>query len=70
MFNNLNETIKTERYRDHSVNTYAPKQIGRFSYSTHDRIGTGYSSIVYRGKNIETSNEFSEHGPAMSILLL
>jgi hypothetical protein len=32
------------------------KKIKHFSYSDSDRIGKGYSSIVYRGTNDNTSN--------------
>ena len=30
------------------------KKIKHFSYSSSDRIGKGYSSVVYRGKNDQT----------------
>lgn len=35
------------------------KKIKHFSYSSSDRIGKGYSSVVYRGKNDQTGNKSS-----------
>lgn len=32
------------------------KTIEQYSYKTFDTIGKGYSSLVYKGKNDQTSN--------------
>ena len=32
------------------------RKIKHFSYSLSDRIGKGYSSVVYKGKNDNTGN--------------
>ncbi len=39
--------------RESSVNN--KKKIKHFSYSESDKIGKGYSSIVYKGTNTTTS---------------
>lgn len=36
----------------------ARKKIEQYSYALCDRIGKGYSSIVYRGRNDQTSTHF------------
>ena len=44
-------------YRHHSTSSYqGPKKIKNFTYLPEDRIGKGYSSVVYKGKNELTSN--------------
>lgn len=45
----------TSLYRRDSSNSNNRKKIKHFSYSESDRIGKGYSSIVYRGTNDLTS---------------
>jgi SNF-related kinase len=35
------------------------KKIKNFSYMLSDRIGKGYSSVVYKGKNDSTGTSFS-----------
>ena len=41
--------------RDHHsysmATTHAKKRVKHFTYSPSDRIGKGYSSVVYKGKN-------------------
>lgn len=42
--------------RDNStVSTGSRKKIEQYSYCLGDKIGKGYSSIVYRGRNDDTS---------------
>lgn len=36
----------------------ARKKIEHYSYGLSDRIGKGYSSVVYRGRNDQTSKSF------------
>ena len=44
-------------YRHHSTSSYhGTKKIKNFTYLPEDRIGKGYSSVVYKGKNEHTSN--------------
>lgn len=35
------------------------KKLGQFSFSSEERIGKGYSSVVYRGCNDHTSTHAS-----------
>lgn len=51
MLNYYQHGTKYEGHRSHSLSTYGTKKIGNFSYSLGDRVGKGFSSIVYRGKN-------------------
>jgi len=42
--------------RHHSSNNSLPsKKVKHFSYQSTDRIGKGYSSVVYKGNNSLTS---------------
>lgn len=60
--NSYNKNMSSLYRRDlsgtHSVNQ--KKKIKHFSYSESDRIGKGYSSIVYRGTNDHTSTNLSK----------
>jgi len=44
------------------------KKIKDYSYNPNDRIGKGFSSIVYKGTNDETSIKHYLHGFSMFIL--
>jgi hypothetical protein len=39
-----------------SAQTSSRKKIKHYSYSSADRIGKGYSSVVYLGRNDNTGN--------------
>lgn len=48
-----------------TLSTGSRKKIEQYSYSLNDKIGKGYSSIVYRGRNDETSKEFCKGQPRL-----
>jgi len=48
-------TFLSREHHSYSLtNAGSRKKIKNFSYSPSDRIGKGYSSVVYRGKNDNT----------------
>ena len=45
-------------YRRDSGQRQQTKKVKHFSYNTEDKIGKGYSSVVYRGINDITSRVY------------
>lgn len=64
-FHNYN-SITNLNSRSYSGSQTAKKKIKNFAYSTLDRIGKGYSSIVYKGIN-ETTGKNLVHMQSMSL---
>ena len=45
----------TREHHSYSMsNAHSKRKIKHFSYVPSDRVGKGYSSVVYRGKNDNT----------------
>lgn len=58
--NNARKEVCTGQQGPSSSSTCPPghKKIKDYSYNPADRIGKGFSSIVYKGINDNTSNKF------------
>ena len=52
MFNHY----RIDNHKTHSYSSYGTKKLGNYSYSSLDKVGKGFSSVVYKGKNEQTSN--------------
>jgi len=55
----LTQNYKKGLFNNSTTNSSNKKKIKHFSYSSSDKIGKGFSSIVYRGTNDLTSNLFN-----------
>ena len=51
MLNYYAYNAKGESHRSHSLSSNGKKKVGNFSYLPSDKIGKGFSSVVYRGIN-------------------
>jgi hypothetical protein len=62
--NNARKEVCTGQQGPSSSSTCPPghKKIKDYSYNPVDRIGKGFSSIVYKGINDNTSNKFTWYG--------
>ena len=66
MFNYYQQSTKALSYKGQNYSSYGTKKIGNFSYSSSDKIGKGFSSVVYKGTNDNTSTIYSQHDLVMS----
>ncbi len=65
MFNYYQQSTKSLSYKGQNYSSNGSKKIGNFSYSSSDKIGKGFSSVVYRGINDNTSTIYSKHDLVM-----
>ena len=49
---------KPASQKSHSFSSYSKKKVSHFSYSPSDKIGKGFSSVVYKATNELTSTTF------------
>ncbi len=69
--NNARKEMCSGQQGPSSTSTCPPghKKIKDYSYNPVDRIGKGFSSIVYKGINDITSNTFPRYGLHTHLLL-
>ena len=61
------QNTRSDLYRGHSLSVGSKKKIGNFSYSASDKIGKGFSSVVYKGINDATSIIYIYIGETVAI---